>query len=557
VGEMFNGKRLSRRGFLGGFAGAAGAAILAACGGETATVAPTAAPVATRAATVAATTGSAATTAPAATTGAAAATTAPTTAAAVATTAPAVATTAPAATTGATTSVAVPATTGAAINPTAAASATLGGQSQFVTAFANTAGAGSPVDSVMIRQRTELVFYHSQTGPNEIALKQITDAFTAANPNIVINLQGLTSYDNVSAKVRADLQGGKPPDLAVGYENDVANYMTGEAVLDLAPYINSKTYGWTREDLNDIFPGFLDRNLYRDFKNQILSAPFAASVLMMWVNNDMLKSMNMTAPKTWDDFKRIADMSVKAGKKGLPINTDASILDGMVFSFGGEVISADNKRGQFDTPAAMGALQVLDDMGKAGTLYQVRSTADSQAAFTNGEVPFYLGSSTGRGYIQDTIFKDKANPGAGDKFDWAGTSIPQGPSNQNSPKTALYGGNVIVFKTTPEKQLASWQFVKYFASRDVTAKWGQVTGYLPVRKSAAESVEYKAFLAMKPVNGAPLAVAPSGKGEPQPAGWSKSRTDIAEVMAKLFNKQTSAMMAAQELQMKINRNLSE
>ncbi len=90
--ERMTRSRFSRRMFLGGTAGAALTAILAACGGEAATVAPTIAPT-KPAATTAPTTGAAPTTAP--TTAAAAATTAPTTAP---TTAAAVATQAPAAT---------------------------------------------------------------------------------------------------------------------------------------------------------------------------------------------------------------------------------------------------------------------------------------------------------------------------------------------------------------------------------------------------------------------------------------------------------------------------
>ena len=334
--------------------------------------------------------------------------------------------------------------------------------------------------------------------------------------------------------------------------------MTGDAVLDLTPYINSKTYGWTKDDLSDIFPGFLDRNIYNDFKGQVLSAPFTSSVFMMWYNMDMLKQLGFNGPaKTWDEFKAQAAAAVKAGKKGFPFNPDTSNVDSMVFSFGGDVITEDNKKGKFDTPQALAALQVVEDMTKAGTMFQFNiKNNEDQTMYINGEVPFYMGSSTGRGFIQPLIYKDPNNPASGDKFDWNGTVIPQSPDNASTPKTALYGGNIIAFKTTPEKQLASWLFIKYLASRDVTAYWGQQTGYMPVRKSAADSPAYKAFLAQKPVNGAPISVAPYGKGEPQPAGWSKARTDITDVTTQIMNKQTTAADAAKTIQKKVNDDLT-
>ncbi|MCA1666431.1 MAG: extracellular solute-binding protein [Thermomicrobia bacterium] len=479
------GKRLNRRALLGGIAGSAGAAILAACGG-TATSTP--APANTTAPTAA---GSAATTAatkPAATTGAAS------------TSAPAVSTAA----SGTSASTTGSATT--ASGSTAAGSvdtSKLAGQSVVAQKFATTAGQGSDVDKVDLKGKTVAVdFWHVQTKQNEDALKKIAADFNAANPGITVTPQYIGDYNTIAQKIQVGIQAKQIPAMAVGYENNVANYQQADALLDLTPYINSKTYGWTNADLTDIFPGFLDRNIYPDFKNQILSAPFTSSLLMMWYNADMLKSVGFNGPaKTWDEFKAQAAATVKAGKKGYPVRAETSDVDGMVFSFGGDVITADNKKAKFDSPQALAALQVLEDMVKAGTTFITDAPSnEDQSVFTNGDAPFFLGSSTGRAYIGAAMLKDPNNPASGDKFNWNGTVIPQGPDNINTPKTALYGANAILFKTTPEKQLASWLFLKYFTSKDVTAYWSIQSGYLPVRKSAAESDAFKTFVNGKPLN---------------------------------------------------------
>lgn len=531
-GTRFN-KRFGRRAVLGGIAGTAATAILAACGSSgTATTAPTTAPTVAGGATTA--------TRPAASTGAGA-TTAPATTAAAGTT-----------TTGAVTT----ASGTTAAQPT---SSPLAATSKFVQKFGATVGQGSDVDKIDLKGKTiQLTFYHTQTKTNEEALKKISADFAAANPGITVTPQYIGTYSDVSAKINVGIQAKQVPELAVGYENDVANYMTGDAVLDLTPYINSKTYGWTAADLADIFPGFLDRNIYTDFKGQVLSAPFTSSVFMMWYNADMLKTLGYDGPaKTWDEFKAQAAAAQKAGKRGFPFNPDTSNVDSMVFSFGGDVITEDNKKARFDTPQALAALQVIEDMTKAGTMFQINiKNNEDQTLFVNGEVPFYMGSSTGRGYMQPLILKDPNNPASGDKFNWNGAVIPQGPDNAKTPKTALYGGNAIVFRSTPEKQLASWLFIKYFTSKDVTAYWAQQTGYLPVRKSAAESEAYKKFLVEKPVNSAPITVAPYGKGEPQPAGWTKARADITDITTQIMNKQLTAANAAAQIQKKVNDDLA-
>ncbi|MDQ6604644.1 MAG: ABC transporter substrate-binding protein [Chloroflexota bacterium] len=539
------GKRLNRRTLLGGIAGSAGAAILAACGSSKATDTPkpvgTTAP-ASGAATTAATT---APTKPAATTGTAA------------TTAPAVATTAPS-TSGSTTGSATTAS-GSAAAGTVDTSKLAAGQSVVAQKFANTAGQGSDVDKVDLKGKTVAVdFWHVQTKQNEDALKKIAADFNAANPGITVTPQYIGSYDVIAQKIQVGIQAKQVPAMAVGYENNVGNYQQADALLDLSPYINSKTYGWTKDDLSDIFPGFLDRNTYTDFKGQILSAPFTSSILMMWYNVDMLKTLGFNAPaKTWDEFKTQAAAAAKAGKRGYPVRAEASDVDGMVFSFGGEVITPDNKKAKFDSPQALATLQVLEDMAKAGTTFITDAPSnEDQTFFTNGDAPFFLGSSTGRAYIGAAMQKDPNDPTKGDKFDWNGTVIPQGADNLTNPKTALYGANAIIFKTTPEKQLASWLFLKYFTSKDVTAYWSIQSGYLPVRKSAAESDVFKTFVNGKPRNRAAFDIAQYGKGEPQPAGWTKARTDIQNAETQLLNKQLTAADAAKQLQSKINDDLA-
>lgn len=538
------GTRLNRRTLLGGIAGSAAAAILAACGGSKATDTPkpaggTAAPAS-----------GGATTAPAATKAAA-------TTGASATTAPAVATTA-SGTSGSTTGSAT-AASGSAAAGSVDTSKLTAGQSVVAQKFAATAGQGSDIDKIDIKGKTiQIDFWHVQTKQNEEALKKIAADFNAANPGITVTPQYIGNYNTIAQKIQVGIQAKQVPAVAVGYENNVANYQQADALLDMTPYINSKTYGWTKDDLTDIFPGFLDRNIYPEFKNAILSAPFTSSILMMWYNTDLLKTLGFSGPaKTWDEFKAQGAAAVKAGKKGYPVNIDASKVDGAVFSFGGEVITADQKKAKFDTPQALAALQVLEDMAKAGTAFIIDAkNFEDQTLFTNGDVPYFLGSSTGRAYIGAAMQKDPKNPAAGDKFNWNGTVIPQGPDNLKTPKTALYGANAIIFKTTPEKQLASWLFLKYFSSRDVTAYWSIQSGYLPVRKSAAESDLMKKFFAEKPLNRAAFDNAPYGKGEPQPAGWTKARTDIEDAETQIVNKQLTAADAAKQLQSKINTDLA-
>ena len=56
------------------------------------------------------------------------------------------------------------------------------------------------------------------------------------------------------------------------------------------------------------------------------------------------------------------------------------------------------------------------------------------------------------------------------------------------------GTNIYMFSTDENKQNAAWEYIKYLTSVDSTIQWSEETGYLPVRKSAYETDEFKKFM---------------------------------------------------------------
>jgi multiple sugar transport system substrate-binding protein len=92
------------------------------------------------------------------------------------------------------------------------------------------------------------------------------------------------------------------------------------------------------------------------------------------------------------------------------------------------------------------------------------------------------------------------------------------------PVTVLFGANICMFKSTPERQKAAWEFIKYFCSPEVTALWATKTGYLPVRSSATETDVMKAFFEAKPQNRRAIDALPFARPEPNVAGIQTVRT---------------------------------
>ncbi|CAA9573811.1 MAG: hypothetical protein AVDCRST_MAG18-2291 [uncultured Thermomicrobiales bacterium] len=339
-------------------------------------------------------------------------------------------------------------------------------------------GAGSAVDNVTISSPVTLTFWHTLTGPLAENLTKIIGDFQTQNPNIKIDAQYQGNYTETFKKTTAAINGGGLPDLATAYESFVSEYQAANVVLPLDDYVNSSKYGLSAQDLQDFYPVYIAGNQYAEYNNQMLTFPFTKSALVMYYNADKLKEAGLTPPKTWDEF--VSSCKKFTGDvKGYAINIDASTFNGAVYANGGKLINDDQKSWAFNGPAGIKFMRDVADMVQSGCAYQIAKANDDQAAFGEGKVVFTLGSTSGLSF-----YKRAVDNGA--KFNWSVGMIPQGGAA--TPQTVSYGGNVTLFKSnSPEKQLAAWQFIKYFASTDVSAQWSTATGYLPVRKSSAET----------------------------------------------------------------------
>jgi ABC-type glycerol-3-phosphate transport system substrate-binding protein len=99
----------------------------------------------------------------------------------------------------------------------------------------------------------------------------------------------------------------------------------------------------------------------------------------------------------------------------------------------------------------------------------------------------------------------------------------------------MFGANVTVFKSTPQKQLASWLFIKWFSEQANTADWATKSYYMPVRKSAANDEALKTYWTSKDPQGKQAFDAvPTSIPEPNVRG----QQDIRDV---LFNMYVSVM----------------
>ncbi|MCC7354027.1 MAG: ABC transporter substrate-binding protein [Anaerolineae bacterium] len=374
-----------------------------------------------------------------------------------------------------------------------------------------------------------ILLWHASSQQSGEVLQALVEDFNNKNEwKIKVKAEFIGgNYNDVFKRLQAAIASGETPNVAVAYGNQAAVYDQADAVLNLDPYVNSTKYGLSEEDRKDIFASFVNSDRHPKLGNKLLGFPLNRSMELMYYNADVLKELGFAGPpQTWDEFLAVCKAAKE--KKDLPCyaaRPSASTFAGWVFSRGGEMIGQDGKQVLFGSQAGLDSLTFLKTLLDNGYAYQGSGNLWDQADFGIGKTVFTFSSSA-------NLSSYRAAVEEGGKFNW---SVSYFPRSTPQIVTVIHGPSLSVFRAKKrEQQLASWLFIRWFTERDQTAKWAIAANSFPVRGSAAESPEFKAYAEKNREFQKAFEWVQYGKVEPQMAEWNAVRTIIQDAVAAVI-----------------------
>ncbi len=379
-----------------------------------------------------------------------------------------------------------------------------------------------------------ITYWYQHSRAREKGLQGMIKDFNESNPwHITVKGEYQGSYSDIYKKMLAAIAAGEMPNLVVAYQNQAASYELSGALVDVTPYMNSKKYGLTTDVLNDYFPAFINQDISKQFKGMRIGFPPNRSVEIMYYNMDWLKELGYDKPPTsWDKWAEVVCKAAKtpyskgpadAKPLGYELSIDASRFASMVFSRGGDVMNADQSAYTYNSPEAIAAMQLLQDLSKKGCIGVVTERYGDQSDFGVGKLLFTIGSSSGLPYYKKAV-------DSGAKFQWGIAPLPHTTKN---PVVNIYGASISIVKSTPEKQLASWLFLKWFTEPKQQARWVRISNYFPVRKSTAAELG-DLFKELPPYKSA-FDLLQYGKTEPPVAGYDVARNYVGQAMSAIMD----------------------
>ncbi len=403
--------------------------------------------------------------------------------------------------------------------------------------------AKAPTDVIQVR------FWNSMGGPLGEALMFLVNEFNETHPGIFINAINMGNYTALSQKLMASLQTGNQPDIAQVFESWTANMIDGDVIVPIEDFIKNDP-DFTEEKLADIYPVFIQSNTVN---GKLVTFPFNKSVRVLYYNKDIFFQNGIDRnkpPKTWDSFLEYCrKLTIDADHNGVnelygtTLKISAWQFENLLLQAGGEIMSADEKEALFNSKEGVVALEFLTQLLNEDKTAYLSPGYEGQNDFLAGKVAMYEDSSVSVAYMIK----------AGIDFNIGITSIPIEKTKRN----VISGTNIAIFKSDDEKvQNAAWEFIKWFTDTKQTAKWSELTYYMPVRKSAFEVAELKSRLASNPEIAAVYDQLNYASFEPQMSEWFETRKYLEEhviekVVRGILSPQKALNNAAEMIEKKI------
>lgn len=338
----------------------------------------------------------------------------------------------------------------------------------------------------------EIEFWHAMSGGHEKALEKITNDFNESQEMITVKLVNQGSYGDLSTKNMAAAKAKNLPVLTQAYEDWITEYLENDLVADLTPYITHPEVGFSDDELNDIVEVFREMNVW---DGKYYGMPFNKSTRIMFYNVDYLEDAGVEPPTTWDELYSVAEKLTgeKDGKNVIGLGLENSVtleFNQWVHQAGGVYFDEESEKFMMNSPEGKEALEFVYGMIEDGIARTAGEDGYMSEPFARGDVGLYIGSSAGIPYV--------AAPAEENGINWAATVLPEG----KKAATPFAGTNVSVFASaTDEEKFAAWEYIKFLINTENTTYWAMQSGYLPIRYSALESEEWKAYIAENPEYG--------------------------------------------------------
>jgi len=315
----------------------------------------------------------------------------------------------------------------------------------------------APAASPAATGDTQLTFLISGDPTDDAAYRALADAFTAANPDVRIDLLNIPSSGDFRRRLAADFAADTPPDLFLINYRRYGPFVAGGAIEPVGPYLTRSE----RIRSEEFYPQALDAFTWQD---TLMCLPQNVSSPVVYYNKQLFDAAGLAYPAddwTLDDFvatarSLTADLDGDGVVDQFGLGIEPSIVRAAPFIWmnGGDVVDDPERpaRLALDSPAARESLAWF-----VGLQTEHHVVPDAVAEAAESSLSRFL-----RGALGMFVDSRRATPEFRqiDTFDWDVAPLPAGKQ-----RASILHSDAYCMAAAGAHKEAAWRFVEFANTR--------------------------------------------------------------------------------------------
>jgi sn-glycerol 3-phosphate transport system substrate-binding protein len=396
------------------------------------------------------------------------------------------------------------------------------------------------LSTTVFAKTTDIVFWHSLGFHIKEVVEDMVEEYNDTHPGVEVDavFQGL--YEELQVKMMTAAVTRQLPDVSQVQYEYLETYIENGLVQPIDKYLGSSI----KEDIPQLLWDLVTRD------NDIYGVPFCVSATMFYYNKDAFERAGLDPdgpPGNWDELVEMGKRLTADTDGDGDLDTYAMMFwtDGfyglapVLWSYGGEFFDSGNTRINLSSDEMVSTITMLRDLVYTHRIMPQNWTDwEGGQAFLTGNLAMGFFSSAGISYGEQNL-------------PWELGIAPM-PEINGTRQTALGGSGLLNFATKNRKKRAAHEFIEWMVSKENTIRIHEAIGYIPVRTSALNSLQLKAFHRDNPNYRITVEALAYARPLPQHSEYYKINAKLREMLERIFLQGADPQEELQKTEREIN-----